>query len=44
MILANQTAALPKIVLNKPSGLGGETSNQQINTWVVRSGNEQLFR
>ena len=37
MILANQTAALPKIVLKKPSGLGGETSNQRINTWVVRS-------
>ena len=33
-------AALPKIVLKKPPGLGGETSNQYINSSVVQSGYE----
>ena len=33
-------AALPKIVLKKLPGLGSETSNQCINSAVVRSGYE----
>ena len=38
LFVTAKEAAMPKIVLKKLPGLGGETSNQYINSSVVRSG------